>query len=272
MTIYNLKSVSEKKFLEDIINENDLIIFDTSSFISGFLQDYEQRLFFVNSFHELNKNLMIEGINFLEFYLGFLQNQKTITVREVYEEMLKTREILSEKIRYLRKRDHKRKVKYHKKSEREIFFEEILELLNECCKEAKRSIVSLKQNEDYASLEKRVIEISELTHSKVSYAEFYPVKRIKPKKEKEELYTDEKIVALALYYCLFKRKNVGILTRDSDIKRITSNTLIYLLNENQLPLIGRISIYTFEDSTGSEEPLFIDLFNSNNFLKNHIKA
>jgi hypothetical protein len=79
---------------------------------------------------------------------------------------------------------------------------------------------------EYDVLEKIVMRVTENTGAKIDLHEVYNT-RAKPRNI-EDFHTDEQAVAASLYLSLAENKEVGILARDSDIRRILANTLSYL--------------------------------------------
>ena len=85
---------------------------------------------------------------------------------------------------------------------------------------------SPRNRQIYKFLERIVMAVTEVTDAKIDYGNLYFLQ--KQKSIKRDFHTDEQLVTSAIYLSCTECKHGGILTRDSDIKRILRNTVFYL--------------------------------------------
>jgi len=214
--------------IEDLLQKLELVVCDTSMMSGG--EDsswFQEKVYLERSFSGIELDSMLRKIENFNYFLFLLGNPNVITVPGVSSELRMLRDLVSDKIRYLGGMESmiaqkvRRKSNGHGFRKREIgraHMEEIRDLLHQCYLQARRITFSPEDKEKYSLLEGEVIEIAKRTNSKIDLRPNY-LKRFKPKIV-EDLHTDEQLVAAAIYSFRYDNKDVGILTRDSDIRRI----------------------------------------------------
>lgn len=240
--------------LEEIINRAEYLLCDTSVVFQLSLSS--KRIYQTKSFSDFSADSIEKEIEMTNIFLEFLGNPKVLVTSRVSEEVRSIRDGLGNKIHFLRA-DYNlgrngKKLREDKPVE-QVKLEEIHELYHELYQTLRKSIFSPAQRQVYSFLEKIVLSVTKNTDAKIDYSFFYR-KDDKPRK-REYLHTDEQLVAAALYLSAFEKKHGGILTRDSDIKRILRNTLFYLNNSGNpgyleiVPLLKEnpISLYHVEE-------------------------
>ena len=248
---------------EKIIDKEGYLICDTSAVSQLALSS--KNVYQTKSFSDFSLDSIEGEIEKISIFLEFMENPKILLTSKVSEEIRRIRDRLGTKIHFLREnynlRRNGRKPCDEKPIE-QIKLEEIHELYNELHRASRRSVFFPGQRQIYSFLEKIVLSVTRNTDAKIDYGFFYR-KDDKPRK-REDPHTDEQLVATALYLSAFERRRGGILTRDSDIKRILRNTLFYLNNSGQQGYVeivhllreNPISLYHVEEN--KEARLIID--------------
>ena len=226
---------------ERIIDKEGYLICDTSAVSQLALSS--KKVYQTKSFSDFSLDLIEKEIEKISIFLEFMENPKILFTSKVSEEIRSIRDNLGNKIHFLRENYNLRRngrKSCDEKPIEQIKLEEIHELYNELHRASRRSVFFPGQRQIYSFLEKIVLSVTRNTDAKIDYGFFYR-KDDKPRK-REDLHADEQLVAAALYLSAFERRNGGILTRDSDIKRILRNTLFYLKNSGQQGYIEIISL------------------------------
>jgi len=220
---------SKTEDIESIFRKNSFVICD-SSFCTPISQAwYEEGVYCKNSFRQIDLEREADAARSLEGLLFFLEGDNVLTAEGVPTEIARARDMIDGKIKFLR--EIKRFHDYAKRSRRDVIGttrqEDSLRMLEELFHQAyllsKRHVFSPHDRRKYDVLEREVVRVAEQTCAKVDFSFRYG-ERTKPKKA-DDLHTDEQIVAVAFYLLLNDEGKVGILTRDSDIKRITQSAM-----------------------------------------------
>lgn len=235
----------------------DLFVYD-SSFRTTPGSWYRQGVYDSRFFSDVNTDLVKTEIIGLRDTLSFLQSQNLFTVPGVVTEIAKERDVVSTSIRFMNQTEKEVRERlggrthgnsFNRSKESKLLLEEIRDLLHQCYIDARRRILPIDDRPKYDELEQRVIRITERTGSRIN---FYPHEfRAKPKMQKD-LHTDEQLVAAGFYALLHYSRNVTILSRDSDLVRITEN-LLHNGNGNIPPSLlrkRRLRIYNISSEKG----------------------
>lgn len=228
-----------KKFLtfEEILEQGNYVICDSSLNSVRNIDWYWRGVYPATSFSEIDADLTERQIEDSGNFVSLLRNNNVYTVLGIREEIERIRNMVSDNIKFLEDRErffarriHRKKFReggYRESRRRKELLEEIRDLFYEICVEAKRKTFHPENKSKYKLLERIVLEVTKKTGAKIDYEEYYHGKKARPKNT-EDLHTDERIVATALYLSNAGKIDVGILTRDSDMKRILINTLTYV--------------------------------------------
>lgn len=218
----------------EILESNDYVLCDTS--ITGIEKGdwYWDSIYPVHRFSELDIGEIENKIRSIKSFNDFLMHLKVFVTGGVSRETFTIISLLADKIKFLSwrkgltKRDGKLRREIEEESTEESVLKEIYNSFFESYVLTKRFRFEFPHgnNGAYNFLEKIVLNVAEHTHAKIDYEEVYHPNR-RPKKV-EDFHTDEQLVATALYLSVVEEKSCGILTRDSDIRRILYHTLSYL--------------------------------------------
>jgi len=219
--------------VDNLLQELELVICDTSMvFRSNDWGWYQDSVYSKRSFSGMNPDSMAKEIGNLKYFLSLLESPNIATVPGVSAEIRRERNMVTDTIRFLNQLEDLVSNKFRKKLGKQGFrkretgrelLEEIRDLIHQCYLQSRRISFLPKDKLKYEMLEKKVIEIAAKTGSKIDFSQDY-LKRIKPKNV-EDFHTDEQLVAAAIYSFAYDDKDVGILTRDSDIRRIMRKTV-----------------------------------------------
>lgn len=217
----------EKKPLafEEILRQEDYLLCDTS--VTSFGRDgdwYYATVFNAKSFSGLDALALEYERRSLQSFLSLLGRENVLTVRGVSLEIERTRNMISDKIRYLKKRDVGRQKFRGNGHTKKDLLEEIRDLYHELFVASRRSQLNPQERGKYGFLKTTVIDVTEKTSAKIDTSKIYRKKRVKPK-TLEDLHTDEELVASALYLATVEERKGAILTRDGDIWRVLERSL-----------------------------------------------
>ncbi len=212
---------------EDILSKEEYLICDTS--ITNYLTPHSYWIFPARNFSSIPSDFIEKEIESMKLFLELLSSPKVLTTDGVSHEIKNARNNIGDKIHFLSLReDHHLKGDERKrnngKSDKRIKLEEIQELYHRSYEASKILAFSPSQRQIYSFLEKIVLSVTRNTCAKIDYNLFYQPDRPKT----EDFHTDEQLVAVALYLSSIEKKSGGVLTKDSDIKRILRNTIFYL--------------------------------------------
>lgn len=223
--------------LKEILEQEDCLVYDSSITSDSFGDWYWEGIYPESSFSGIDIEIEKSQMVGLKRFLELIRRENVYSVPGVVLEIKKVRDMVSDKIRFLKKHEKAVSRRFRKKIpqngfregvKRRKLLEDIHDLFYEAYRETKRAVFYPKQKELYDFLRKLVLNVTERTDAKVDNNVYYR-QSVKPK-DKEDFHTDEDIVASAFYSSLVDRKKVGILTRDSDIRRILINTVSYMAN------------------------------------------
>ncbi len=260
--------ITEFLTFEDILNREEYTICDASISSPMNANWYEEGVYRARNFVGIDSELVGREIENLKFFIEFLKNPNVYVAKGVSFQLQNARDIVADKIRYLKtERKNERGRKYQNGENQANLLQEVHDMLYESCREAKRVSFLPKERQKYNSLEKIVVNVAEQTGARIDLNEIYD-QRAKPKKV-EDFHADEQTVAAALYFSIIENKKGCILTRNSDIERILTNTLFYFFYSNRsqfnrffsIVRTNKIGIYFVSNSRKGE---FI--FDSRNFL------
>lgn len=217
---------------EDVLSRESYVICDSALTSVVNLEWYWDGVYRARNFAGINSEYVKKEREYLESFLDLLTNPKVLVSEGVSLELQRARNMIGDKIKYLREMGklEKKKRKYHRGETQTELLSEVHALFHESFKEARRTSFSPGQKSEYGVLEKIVLSVTKHTNAKIDLDEFYE-HRAKPKNT-EDFHTDEQIVAVALYLSVIENGEGCILTKDSDIKRILKNTLSYLALSN----------------------------------------
>ena len=178
-------------------------------------------------FASVNSRCVREFTEYLKSLGEFFQNQKLFAAPAVSLELERARDMVADKMKYLKLREKSREDRKHHNGENKLMLlQEAHDLFHKYYMHTRRISFLPRYKEEYSLLEKIVMSVTENTEAKIDLDEFYNI-GAKPKSI-EDFHADEQAVAASLYLSLAENKEGGILARDSDIRRILANTLSYL--------------------------------------------
>lgn len=218
---------------EDILNREGYVICDTSVSSSPNSDWYWEGVYRARNFAGINSEHVKEEAEHLKYFIEFLANQNVYVATGVSSQLERARDMVADKIRYLKIEGKKERDWKHKSGENQInFLQEVHDLFHESCRETRRVSFSPRQRREYSTIEKIVMSVTEQTGAKIDLDEIY-YQRAKPKNV-EYLHADEQTVAAALYLSIIENRKGCILTRNSNIGRILTNTISYFFySENR---------------------------------------
>lgn len=152
-------------------------------------------------------------------FIGFLENPRVCVTPGVSDEILAFINILRKNMELA-----KAKAGYRRGWAKREDFESLGEycrLQQDCYDACKESEFFPSQITEYKYLEKIVLGVTAETGAKIPYGR-------KGNTNNTGSFTDEQLVASALYFITAENKSCSIITRDADIRRILFNTLSYL--------------------------------------------
>ncbi len=210
---------------DDILEREDYVICDSGIADSG-IED----LYPLNHFLEIPTPLLKRQLGGVELFLQLLEDPGVITVPGVSREIKIARELLGSKLRYLladtrRLSNGNRKRLMYKCRNKIKRLKRIQELHHILYQTLKRKAFAPREKPVYNFLESVVLSVAKNSDAKIDFGNSYGHESPRPV---EDFHTDEQLVAMAIYLSCVEGKSGGILTGDSDIKRILRNTIFYL--------------------------------------------
>jgi len=228
----------------DILNQENYLICDSCVGSHPRLGWYKNGVYEAKTFSGIDIGLVREEINELTSFIELLMHKGVYVTPGVVLELKRMDEVAGNSMRYLNSRE-RRNGNANGKSGREIegrtALEEAQQMAHEAYRESRRAVFQPEQRSNYAFLEKAVIDITKEKRAKIDFGVLY-----EERKPREDHHTDEQIAAAALYLSSVVRTGCGILSRDSDIRRI----LVFALHDERLAGIydmiqrNRIRIYS----------------------------
>ena len=217
---------------EDILKDGDYTICDSSITSPLEIDWYWGGVYHARNFSQINLEYVATETHYLESFLELLSNPKVYVAPSVPSEIRTAREIVADKMRYLKK-EEKKEIKKRKrgKGNNVNTLQEVHDLFHECFNATKRVSFSPKRKKDYDILERIVMNVTEKTGAKIDLDYFYE-QRAKPKRVGDS-HADEQGVAIALYLSIFENKTGSILTGESDMERILENTISYFYHSKK---------------------------------------
>jgi len=232
---------------EDLLNEEDYIICDTGACSIPKSDWYNEGICQARNLSGIDTSIVSREIELLSSYIEFLSNEKVYVTCGVLQEMKNLDEAIGYSRRFFDLKERRQKNRHGDFDDNS---KELLETMHELAhgvyKEARRSVFQPEQKERYSHLENIVIDTTQKTGAKVDFSILY---RDKKRTGREDTHADEQLAATALYLSSVAERKCGIITSDSDIRRI----LVYSLKDPRLAnisdLVGknRIRIYKPED-------------------------
>ncbi len=216
--------------LEEICEE--LIISDNVYVHEGDEKIVKNTLFGVSSYNSFDPIRISKLVSLKEFMEGWWNNERVYTVKSVEREFKKFVELCKNKLVYLNRhkrdplsREYKREMQEEFRYRRKVL-EDICFDFSRIHKKIKRNVIDHGENEDYKNIKSLTKQVSASSLAKYNPENPHEVS------EGENKYSDEELVATALYKSLFENQQVSIVTNDSDIMRIVHNTCNYLLKKD----------------------------------------
>jgi len=229
-----MSSESERCFtFADILREEYYVICDCSFTSLPGKDWYWDGVYEARKFSEVKQEELAEEIRCLRSFLSVLANPHAFTVPGIAAELKTAREMVAHKMKILKTRERnppRTRKHYNGETQREQL-QEIHDLFHESYREAITSFISPTQGLRYDVLEGITLRVTEETHAKLDFDSFYE-KRRKPKSI-PDFHADEQLAATAIYLSAIENTRAAVLTRDSDIERILSNTLNYLVDSDK---------------------------------------
>ena len=212
---------------EDILKRVDYVICDSSVFSPAGFNWYMEGVYEARDFAAVNSRCVRELTEYLKYLDEFFQNKNIFAVPGVSLELKRASDMVADKIRYLKLREKSGKDRKHHNGENKLMLlQEAHDLFHRYHMHTRRISFLPRYKGEYDVLEKIVMRVTENTGAKIDLHEVYNT-RAKPRNI-EDFHADEQAVAASLYLSLAENKEIGILTKDSDIRRILGNTLSYL--------------------------------------------
>lgn len=216
--------IAALKNLDEILNEEEIVIADSGVQDRKNSPMFRERLYYERTFSRAD---IISLQMFLECMRGrveIFRKEKVITVDKVAKELVNFRDILVDKKKAMMRYSGiaEREKKYvddaynHSAEENEHILDEICNEAHRACLLAKSRVFIPEDKEKFLALEKIALAAAEIPGVKIDFSERYGCEP----NTKEDLHTDERIVATAFYISMFNEKPNAIITVDSDIFRI----------------------------------------------------
>ncbi len=219
--------ITELLTFESILKRRDYVICDSSVFSPAGFDWYGEGVYDARDFAAVNSRCVRELTEYLKYFGDFFQNKNIFAVPGVSLELKRARDMVADKIKYLKIREKSREDRKHHNGENKLMLlQEAQNLFHQYYMRTRRISFLPRYKGEYDVLEKIVMRVTENTGAKIDLDKVYNT-RAKPKKI-EDFHADEQAVAASLYLSLAENKESGILARDSDIRRILANTLSYL--------------------------------------------
>lgn len=222
---------------DEILEREDNVICDLSITSAEGPSWFEESIYPVNRFSELDPVPTLNQIELTKVFLDVLGHPNTVVSEGIPLKILAAVNLISDKIGYLSGREAYRRKTSNKrvpKVPRGVDEERVEKsVLKEACNvfydsyvQARRVRFSPRQKRAYGFLEEVVLSVTEHTQAKIDFGMRY--KSGGETNGFNDSHTDEQLVTIAMYLSAFENKHSGILTRDSDIGRILVNTLSFL--------------------------------------------
>lgn len=224
MTSTNLTDFNRHFTIHEILNTEEYVICD-SSVMESMIDEISS----AKNFSEIPDNVLSMQLKYAEMFIELLDNSNLLTTAGVSSELKNSRDIIGQNLHYLSSRlksENGKDKKYnHNGSNKKEMLEAIQELHHLAYESSKKKAFSPKNRQIYNFLERIVMAVAEVTDAKIDYGYQYSFQH---KPMKHDFHTDEQLVASAVYLSCAEGNHGGILTRDSDIKRILRNTVFYI--------------------------------------------
>jgi len=206
---------------DDILQSSGYVLLDTGvtrskkgNWLTKNFSDLKQRT-------DISLSGVEEETRSVEYFIQLLGNSNVFVTPRVSQEIFGFVDILKNLIVVLSRFKKIRPKNWIKEADFDRL-KEFYDLYETCYYKSRNSEFSPHQLQRHGFLERIVLSVSEETNAKIEYGEERRSKR------REDLHTDEQLVASALYLSFVEGKSGAIITIDSDIKRILFNTLSYL--------------------------------------------
>ena len=235
------QSFPDTAHIEDILEQEQLILTDNSFIAGGNTMNspwYYEDMYHVKKFLDLSINSLNNALELYEGTMLWLQNPHVYTTSGVIDEMKTFRDILNGKLSWLRTYDARGSPSHNKPpqdNDADLETDEKRELLEDVCKLYHQTVKLADKKEfkaqyqtEYGAVENIVAEITRHTGAKIDFEFRYK----KYPKKYEDTHADEQLVAAAIYSSIIDNVSSAIVTADSDIERIFSNTWSYFKNSN----------------------------------------
>lgn len=226
----------------DKLLKADFILSDSDPVSRDFGNWYYKHIYPVSRISRLDEAQLEELSSNILFLINWFSQKNVYTVEGVVGEISGFKEVISNKLAFLKRDKEYRSTNYGDKiswsltrtsltnpenKSKEELLSRICLLYSQVGRKAARSIFKPQDTDFYGFLEKDVLQVTEATHAKQDYSEKYD----QPARPSFS-HTDEVLVASALYRSIRDNASTYIITADSDIGRILAASQHKLRKEN----------------------------------------
>jgi hypothetical protein len=220
--------------LDDILKQNPIVLADNSiNDLQG--ADWYRRAYDHQTYAQLCDADLEEVIESLTFSHSLWSHPRIHSTEKVVDEVKAFRDLLTDKQDFLLRAEqrqgkpkrgikrYEQNIDAHARRNQELF-SKIVHLQQRVVNQAVKSQIHTINWPIVNELEAYITRLGEALGAKKDYSVKYGVEWTK----RPDKRTDEQLVAIALYLSIFDQMPTGILTRDSDLKRLTAFSAYYL--------------------------------------------
>ncbi|MFH1376734.1 MAG: hypothetical protein ABIH25_03795 [Candidatus Woesearchaeota archaeon] len=255
--------------IDEILEKHDIVLLDTGVTTSRNTHSwYEDHVFYAKYFSQLDSNLLSEVCENVETAKRLFLNPKIVTTEGVAYEIANHGKIAKDKLSWLRQREKLRSRKDKMRQDDYDFYTalkanslaDVCFSLHKFHKDALKKIFNPDDRNKYNEIEKMVMNVVNNSGIKRESFSVYG--------EMGKFFTDEQLVASALYLSIVDNKNTAIISTDSDIPIILLKVKEYCSLENRcgckvLEKLCRNPIQPYLISKNNKVGIAVETFDNN---------